>query len=198
MGRLRRQSDDTSSDIKWVRRGDWIRTLGVPIGEDFEEEDFWLQRYLKGKKLLATWGIRVARNLTVFGKAEIAGALVFSRYRFYAQVMHIPKSIMQAIISDVQHLVWTSDLDFLPDEIGSNLEQRRTFRAGVQWRKKQDFGIGLLDWESHVKALQVKALLRYNDASTGDWKIVLDQWMFRSRHPWSFLRSLSRRSLSVT
>ena len=180
MGKLRREVDNSASEIKWVKRGEWIRTLGIPIGEEFDEEDFWLQRYYKGKKLLATWRIRVARNLTVFGRAEIAGALIFSRYRFYAQVMHVPDSIMHAILSDVQHLLWTNDLNLTPDEIGSVLEKRWTLKEGVQWRKKHDFGVGLLDWEAHVKALQVKALLRYNDASKGDWKLVLDRWMGRT------------------
>ena len=66
MGRLRQQRDcsSESAEIKWVKEGEWIRTLGIPIGESFDEEDFWMQRYLAGKKLLATWGIRVARNLT--------------------------------------------------------------------------------------------------------------------------------------
>jgi hypothetical protein len=40
-------------------------------------------------------------------------------------------------------------------------------------------GLGLLKWESRVQALQVRWIIRYLDASNGQWKEVLDRWLAR-------------------
>ena len=45
--------------------------------------------------------------------------------------------------------------------------------------RKQDLGIGLLPWGEHVKSLQVNWLLRYMDATRGEWKLLLDAWLAR-------------------
>eukprot|EP00962_Isochrysis_galbana_P002587 scaffold702_cov119-Isochrysis_galbana.AAC.7 len=41
-------------------------------------------------------------------------------------------------------------------------------------------GVGLLDWNSHVKAMPVKWLLKYLDASVSTWKLILDCWFART------------------
>eukprot|EP00962_Isochrysis_galbana_P016560 scaffold4749_cov137-Isochrysis_galbana.AAC.8 len=41
-------------------------------------------------------------------------------------------------------------------------------------------GTGLLDWDSHVKAMQVQWLLKYLDASASTWKLLLDCWFART------------------
>ena len=45
--------------------------------------------------------------------------------------------------------------------------------------RKRDLGIGLLPWRKHVDSLQVNWLLRYVDATRGDWKSLLDLWFSR-------------------
>ena len=49
------------------------------------------------------------------------------------------------------------------------------------YRSRRELGLGLLHWPSHVKALQIKLLSTYNDASTGEWKAILDCWLARTR-----------------
>eukprot|EP00962_Isochrysis_galbana_P006068 scaffold1640_cov111-Isochrysis_galbana.AAC.29 len=45
---------------------------------------------------------------------------------------------------------------------------------------KASLGIGLLDWNSHIKAMRVKWLLTYLDASVSTWKLILDCWFART------------------
>ena len=40
----------------------------------------------------------------------------------------------------------------------------------------KDLGLGLLHWQTHVRALHIKAALHYRDATTSEWKLILDQW----------------------
>ena len=45
--------------------------------------------------------------------------------------------------------------------------------------RRRKLGLGLIDWESHVKAIQIKWLLNYRDATRGEWKLLLDAWLAR-------------------
>ena len=94
LGKLKRSyyTGEGVEGINWVKPGEWIRTLGIPVGEDFNEDDFIMEKYLKCKKLLARWGLSVTRALTGFGRAQVAGTLVYSRFRFYSQAMVITLS----------------------------------------------------------------------------------------------------------
>ena len=81
-----------------------------------------------------------------------------------------------AIESDVQALMWNKEMAFDPDELGSESNHRRFLKKDAQHNKKP-FGINLLPWIPHLKALQVRWILRYRDATEGDWKKALDLWL---------------------
>ena len=92
----------------------------------------------------------------------------------------MPEDTLQAILSDVQSLVWQKEVQFPEGGMGSTLTSRRWIKAGAQYgNRKSDLGIGLLDWEAHVQAIQAKWLLRYRDATRGEWKPLLDRWLAR-------------------
>ena len=40
-----RQHATPPGDIKWCPEGQFIISLGVPIGYDFDEDAFWLKKY---------------------------------------------------------------------------------------------------------------------------------------------------------
>jgi hypothetical protein len=42
-----------------------------------------------------------------------------------------------------------------------------------------NLGLGLIDWDSHCKAIRVHWILNYLNASQGSWKTVLDAWLAR-------------------
>ena len=88
-GRLKRAgahyTGPGSAGIQWVKRGCWIRTLGIPVGEDFREEDFLMDKYNKCRRLFSRWGPYIVQYLTGYGRAMIINTLYYSRFRFYAQ-----------------------------------------------------------------------------------------------------------------
>ena len=91
--------------------------------------------------------------------------------------MDIPSSIHNWIQEDVQALIWNKEPVFDPDEDGTAVENKRYMTKGAQFSSKASLGLGLMDWQEHVKATKVKALLDYLDGSTGDYKKILDQWI---------------------
>ena len=74
----------------------------------------------------------------------IAGSLIYSRFRYWAQSMLLPKHVNEAIEEDVQALVWNKDQQFDADEFGSTLASRRWMRKEAQFRPKRELGLGLL------------------------------------------------------
>ena len=182
LGKTRRSPIPDSSEtrpIKFVTGRVDMTLLGVPFWEGRQYETaFWERLYNKVRSKMACWKAQV--NLSVFGRSMLANTMVLSRYRYWASCMKIPEETLQAIISDVQNLVWQKDVMFPEGEIGSTLTSRRWLKAGAQYGdRKRDLGIGLLDWEAHVQAIQAKWLLRYRDATRGEWKFLLDRWLAR-------------------
>ncbi len=55
LGRLRRSPVPAAlaNDITWCPGGSFIISLGIPIGNNFDERAFWLSQYFKCKRIVA-------------------------------------------------------------------------------------------------------------------------------------------------
>ena len=96
------------ADIKWCKRGEYIISLGVPIGWDHSEEEFWWTKYRKCKSYIAHW--HDVERMSPYGKSLLANACVYGRFRYWAMCMRMPSIISQAITSDVQaHAIHKND-----------------------------------------------------------------------------------------
>ena len=129
-----------SEGIGWVKPGDHLISLGIPIGVDFDPREFFRAKYFKCKSLLANW-LSLA-HVTPFGRAMLANSLVFSRFRYWAQSMAIPSEIMAWLEADTQALIWDKNLTFDPDEKGTVRESRRFMLEGAQYKPKSELGLG--------------------------------------------------------
>ena len=108
---------DIPTGIEWCREGSYIISLGAPIGNGFDVRAFWLTKYYKCKSILSNWWSLY--RYTVYGKAMLANAMIYSRFRYWAQTLHMPTDIAQAIDSDVQALICGKEIDFDPEELGT-------------------------------------------------------------------------------
>ena len=94
--------------------------------------------------------------------------------------MVFPRALEDAIISDAESLVWAKDVTFDAAEVGTQVGFRRFMKEGAQHgNRKRDLGVGLLNWAQHVRSLQANWILRYMDATRGEWKNLLDVWFAR-------------------
>ena len=96
--------------------------------------------------------------------------------------MPIPKRINEDLLdSDIQALVWNKENQFEADEEGTKKTNRRFMTEQAQYSSAKDLGLGLLHWQTHVRALHIKTALNYRDATTSEWKLILDQWIVKDR-----------------
>ena len=165
------------ANIAWCKKGDYIISLGTPIGDDFSLDRFWESKMNKTKRVMAGW--HDINNVTPYGRALLANTSVFGRYRYYNCTLFMDKRNRAAITEDVQKLVWEKDFELDPDEVGSDLNSRRWIADAVQYNPRRAGGLGLLLWDDHVKALAAMTLFRYMDARQEPWKQVLDQYFAR-------------------
>ena len=76
----------------------------------------------------------------------LANAMIFSRFRYWAQCMSMPREILEAVVSDAQALVWGRDVAFDAAERGTEITFRRYMRERSQFgNRKKELGVGLLD-----------------------------------------------------
>ena len=182
LGRTRREPVPDTADtrpVRFITGRATMKLLGVPFWEgEQHENDFWEGKYNDVKSKMVCW--KDHAGLTQFGRGMLANAMVLSRYRYWAQSMRVPGHIMDAILSDVQALIWQRDVIFTAGTTGSELTSKRFMKAESQFGdRKSQLGLGALDWASHVTALQAKWILKYRDATRGEWKGLLDAWYAR-------------------
>ena len=73
--------------------------------------------------------------------------------------------------------MWGRDPDLDPEELGTSLTNRRWINKGVQYLPTKEGGISLLEWPSHVEALNSIIWFKYRDGTRGTWKLLLGQWV---------------------
>ena len=126
--------------IQWCERGDYILSLGVPIGWDFSVRNFWAGKYFKAKRLMSNW--RDVERMSPHGSAMIANNMVLSRFRYWASCMMQCKEISDALWQDVQALVWSKDVEFDADEIGTQGKVRVFANKHNQCNPRREGGVG--------------------------------------------------------
>ena len=177
-GSLRRKPIPPGCGIAFPAPGEWVRSLGIPFWEQDNPDPFWEALYLKTKTKLSHWYAH--SSLTHFGRRMIVDSMIWSRPRYWSQCMIMPSFIRDSFLSDAQALMWSKDVDFDPDELGTQPSGTPFFKSDMAFMPKTELGLGCLHWPSHEKALRVKWLLRYIDPSRGEWKDVLDVWLARA------------------
>jgi len=169
-----------ATTINFPKVGEYVRLLGIPFWEDgkYDVDRFFEALYLKCKVKIAAW--RDHALLTLFGKSMLANSMVFSRFRYWAQVMPLPAWLNAALEEDTQALIWAKEVDFDPDEVGTSATYKRCMLREAQYNPKCSMlGIGTIHWAAHIKAIQVNWLHKYLDGTQGAWKLALDAWYGR-------------------
>jgi hypothetical protein len=109
LGSLRKHPEKTPPDmvdmvVNWTPDGDTIRTLGVPIGNDFNEHDWWLGKYREVKARVARWPS--LRRLSLKGRNMLLQSIYYGMFRFWLYSMVLPSSILKLMDEDAKQILW--------------------------------------------------------------------------------------------
>jgi hypothetical protein len=109
--------------------------------------------------------------------------MIYSVPRYWVQTMAAPASFHKYLQADVFQLLLEREPSFDVEETGTDTTAYKWLKnhtAPITPKGGCSLGIGLLDWASHVKAMQAMWLLKYLDASDSTWKKILDCWFART------------------
>jgi hypothetical protein len=165
----------------WLAPGQYTKILGVPFWSTGENNTFWDSLYLKIKRRIGNW--RRLNCLSIIGRAMLVNFMIYSVPRYWVQTMAAPASFHKYLEADVFQLLWEREPSFDVEETGTDTTAYKWLKnhtAPITPKGGSSLGIGLLDWASHVKAMQARWLLKYLDASDSTWKKNLDCWFART------------------
>jgi hypothetical protein len=109
--------------------------------------------------------------------------MIYSVPRYWVQTVAAPASFHKYLEADVFQLLWEREPSFDVEETGTDTTAYKWLKihtAPITPKGGCSLGIGVLDWASHVKAMQARWLLKYLDASDSTWKKILDCWFART------------------
>ena len=72
---------------------------------------------------MARWGDIF--RLTLRGRAMISNAMVYSRFRYWTQVMMMSDEIIEWLGQDIHELIWRKDSNFISGQEGQTVKAKR-------------------------------------------------------------------------
>jgi hypothetical protein len=179
LGKLNRERGRAPTGIikdeAWVKDGDSIRALGVPMGNKLDLLEWWRKRYRVVKERVAAW--RSISHMSITGRNLLLQAILYGSLRFWLFSITIPKQISKMIEEDAYHLIWASNPELFTDEEGTKARSRAYVYAEASYLPQKGGGAGLTHWRSHVRAFYAQWGKRYLHPSEPPWKSVADVWL---------------------
>ena len=84
--------------------GDTIRALGVPMGNNFDIDEWWLERYREVKQRVSHW--HGVSSLSLTGCNILLQSILYGSMRYWFFTLPVPQSIIDIIESDAVALLW--------------------------------------------------------------------------------------------
>ena len=161
--------------IKWAQEGEWVISLGVPIGNDLDHATWWRKK-IEAVRIIANKWKNISRR-GYFGRSLVTQAMYYGRYRFWLWSLAVPKSAVNAMQVDADRLLWAKDpiLNDLPKRVRRCVAHRTAI--GPRTRG----GLNEMLWSDHVKAIQAQVIMRYLHPAKAAWKEILDVMLLRNK-----------------
>ena len=177
LGTLRGHPERLPADLasSVIADGKTIRALGVPMGNDFDEVHWWIERYRTVKTRTTHWNGLARMSIT--GRNILLQSILYGSLRYWFFTMCVPDSIIGMVESDAKELLWASNPDLQGDQEGTPNQSNRYIHREASWLPQKQGGGSVTHLESHIKAFQAQWIIKYLDPRDSPWKEVLDHWL---------------------
>ncbi len=124
--------------VKPAADGDTIRSLGVPIGNDFDVLQWWLSRYHEVKRRVAHWhGIG---RLSIVGRNMLLQSILYGSLRYWFFTLTVPDEIIDIVESDAREILWAAKPELRTDEEGTKKGARRYIKKDASYLPQKSGG----------------------------------------------------------
>ena len=170
---------EAARDIVWCEEGDWIISLGIPIGRSFDPGDFLASKVAEIRARLTRWNGRLARIPTA-SRVQLVNSLLLSRIWYWAPALKFPKHITTQLTTLASRTIWAKEPHHDALRTPSPGRWKPWIRRGAAGRRRGLGGLGVVDIRSRVAAAQADSLVRLFDHGTGRWKELLLHFLSRA------------------
>ena len=174
LGTRRPSVNQICRSIKWAGEGDWVISLGVPIGNDLDHDRWWRKKIQAVRNLANRWaGLYSA---SYFGRNLVVQALYFGRYRYWLWSLPMSRNIMEMIQSDADRMWWSRD----PILDGNRRRVKRFQAKHTAIGPRSKGGLNNMVWAEHVRGMQARWIMRYLHPARAAWKYLLDDILLKN------------------
>ena len=159
----------------WVEKGEYLISLGVPLGNDFDSSFFLSGVYRAAKAKLSS--VSLVSRVGLIGKQRLLNANFYGKLRYYLWSMLLPNSMLNNIDSDANAFLWRRNPGLEASESGSNRKLGKFISRKASYRRLTAGGAGLLDLRAHCKAFSASWIRRLLEPRGAPYKRVIDHWL---------------------
>ena len=158
-----------------ARDGNWIRALGVPMGNDFDQLQWWLDRYKTVKMRTVHWN--GLTRLSITGRNILLQSILYGCMRYWFFSLIVPQTIIDLLESDAKELLWASNPELQGDQLGTANGSTRYIHHKASLLPQKEGGGSVTHLPSHITAFQAQWIIKYLDPRDSPWKRALDHWL---------------------
>ncbi len=93
--------------VKWKKDGEWVISLGVPIGNDLDHEAWWDKKIVSIDAKTQKW-INLYKH-SFSGRNLLVQSMYYGSFRYWLYSTHINKTTINKIAAQASRMLWARD-----------------------------------------------------------------------------------------
>ena len=159
----------------WTEPGEYLISLGIPLGNGFDAFTFLKGKYTQAKNKLISTAFISDKGIT--GKNRLLNANFYGKLRYYMSPLVFPNKLIKAIESDANSFIWRRNPNLNADELGSSNHLGKWIAAKATYRPMKKGGAGLLSLKAHLKAYSAQWIRMLFEPRGACWNLIIDHWL---------------------
>ena len=178
------------SVIGWLDEGTHTKILGAPLGNGFDENDYWQKIYIKFTERISSWRHRTP-GVVPEARVSLLYSMCLSLFFYQCQTRCPSQELGTKLRRDIEYFIFKKKPNFNSDADDGEKSYRKWLAKETMHSKKQHGGLGVPNWDAQVGALQAMWVVRYIGPANQPWRPLLDYYLLHRSGPRGRLESFS-------
>ena len=167
--------DFPGNPANYTKKNEWLISLGIPLGNDFSEENFWKTIYTKAKAHICK--VNYIKGMSLVGRHRILNANFYGRFRYWLWSLNVSDTIHNFITTDATKFLWRSSPDMDPKEEGSKGRSGKWINREASPLPLKKGGGGIMDWKLHAESFPAMWMIKIIAPREAAWKSFVTTWL---------------------
>ena len=159
----------------YTKQGEWLISLGIPLGNGFSEFAFWKSLYEKAKSHLCK--VSHLNAMSIVGRHRILNANFYGRFRYWLWSLELNKEVDSWITSDAKSFLWTKNPEMEPTEKGSSKRIGKWINPAATPLPIKKGGGGVMNWKMHCASFPAMWVFKLISPREALWRVLVQGWL---------------------